>query len=95
MRECGSSRELLDRIYRRVEGQPRCRRSFQRKAASRYSWTATFASSSADASSQSDCAACPMKARCCPHTPFRKIARSIHEAARDEARRIAATPEYQ
>jgi hypothetical protein len=35
-----------------------------------------------------------MKDRCCPNTPFRKIARSIHEAARDETRRIAKTPEY-
>ncbi len=32
-------------------------------------------------SSQSDCATCPMKARCCPNTPVRKIVRSIHEAA--------------
>jgi hypothetical protein len=30
-------------------------------------------------SSQSDCATCPLKARCCPNTPMRKIARSIHE----------------
>jgi hypothetical protein len=35
-----------------------------------------------------------MKDRCCPNTPFRKIARSMHEAARDEVRRIATTPEY-
>ncbi len=28
-------------------------------------------------------------------TAFRKIARSVHEAARDVARRIAATPAYQ
>jgi hypothetical protein len=35
-----------------------------------------------------------MKDRCCPNTPFRKIARSIHEAAHDETRRIATTPEY-
>jgi hypothetical protein len=35
-----------------------------------------------------------MKAKCCPNTSFRKIARSVHEAARDVARRIAATPEY-
>jgi hypothetical protein len=35
-----------------------------------------------------------MTDRCCPKTPFRKIARSIHEAARDEARRIAKTPEH-
>ncbi len=45
-------------------------------------------------SRQTDCANCPMKARCCPNTMFRKIARSVHEAARDVARRIAATPEY-
>ena len=36
-----------------------------------------------------------MKAKCCPNTSIRKIARSVHEAARDVARRIAAaTPEY-
>ena len=45
-------------------------------------------------SSQAGCAACPMKDRCCPNTPFRKIARSIHEAARDVARRIGETPGY-
>ncbi|ETK19163.1 IS1182 family transposase [Pseudomonas sp. FH4] len=45
-------------------------------------------------SRQTDCANCPMKAKCCPNTTFRKIARSVHEAARDVARRIAATPEY-
>jgi hypothetical protein len=38
---------------------------------------------------------CPMKAECCPNTAFRKIARSVHEAARDVARRIAATLAYQ
>ena len=43
---------------------------------------------------QSDCGPCPMKPRCCPNTPYRKIARSVHEAARDVARRIAKTPEY-
>jgi transposase len=46
-------------------------------------------------SRQSDCAACPMKASCCPNTPFRKIARSIHEPARDVARLIAKTKSYQ
>lgn len=45
-------------------------------------------------SSQSDCAACPMKSRCCPNTAIRKIARSIHEAARDVARDIAQTSGY-
>lgn len=32
--------------------------------------------------SQMDCAACSLKERCCPNTPHRKIARSIHEDAR-------------
>jgi len=45
-------------------------------------------------SSQSDCASCPMKARCCPNTPIRKIARSVHESARDVARDIAQTSGY-
>jgi hypothetical protein len=36
----------------------------------------------------------PMKARCCPNTPTRKIARSVHEAARDVARAIAKTDAY-
>ena len=46
-------------------------------------------------SSQRDCAACPMKVQCCPNMTFRKIVRSIHEAARDVARHIATTPEYE
>lgn len=45
-------------------------------------------------SSQSDCTTCPQKDQCCPNTPTRKIARSIHEAERNVARSIAATPEY-
>ena len=40
-------------------------------------------------SSQRDCVTCPMKARCCPNTSARKIARSLHENARDVARQIA------
>jgi hypothetical protein len=43
---------------------------------------------------QSDCAACPMKQRCCPNAPVRKIARSVHEAARDVARKLAKTTGY-
>ncbi len=43
---------------------------------------------------QKHCGPCPPKARCCPNTPTRKIARSIHEHARDIARRISTTPEY-
>ncbi|MFL1565176.1 transposase, partial [Pseudomonas sp. O64] len=45
-------------------------------------------------SRQTDCATCPMKAKCSPKTSVRKIARSVHDAARDVARRIAKTPEY-
>jgi hypothetical protein len=45
-------------------------------------------------SSQADCATCPMKARCCPNTPVRKIARSVHESARDVARAITKTEAY-
>ena len=44
--------------------------------------------------SQSDCSICPLKARCCPNVPFRKIARSVHEDARDTARRITGTERY-
>lgn len=44
--------------------------------------------------SQLDCESCPTKPRCCPNTPSRKIARSIHEGARDVARHIAKTPQY-
>ena len=40
------------------------------------------------------CEACALKPKCCPNTPARKIARSIHEAARDKARAIAKTEAY-
>ena len=33
-----------------------------------------------------DCDVCALKPKCCPNMPARKIPRSIHEAARDEAR---------
>jgi hypothetical protein len=41
-----------------------------------------------------DCGACALKPKCCPNTPARKIARSVHEAARDKARAIAKTDAY-
>ena len=44
---------------------------------------------------KADCEVCPLKPRCCPNTPARKIPRSVHEAARDVARHIVQTPEYQ
>ena len=45
-------------------------------------------------SRQADCKTCPLKSRCCPTTPIRKIARSIYEAARNVARDIAKTDGY-
>lgn len=41
--------------------------------------------------SKYDCTPCPMKARCCPKEPARKVPRSIYEGARDMARDIART----
>ena len=43
---------------------------------------------------QGDCNACALKPKCCPNMPARKIARSIHEPARDKARAIAKTEAY-
>ena len=44
--------------------------------------------------SQLDCQSCRLKPQCCPNDLRRKIARSIHEGARDVARRIAKTAAY-
>ena len=44
--------------------------------------------------SKYDCTPCALKARCCPKEPARKVARSIHEGARDMARDIAKTDAY-
>ena len=41
-----------------------------------------------------DCSTCPMKPRCCPNTPARKVPMSIYEGARDMAREIAGTDAY-
>jgi hypothetical protein len=46
-------------------------------------------------SSQKDCHGCSLKAQCCPNTPFRKIARSLHEGAHDIVRSIMGTAQYQ
>jgi len=43
----------------------------------------------------SDCGACALKQQCCPDQPHRKLLRSVHEDARDVARAINATPEFQ
>src|ERR1700681_4687746 len=39
--------------------------------------------------SKYDCEPCPLKRRCCPAQPARRVPRSIHEGARDMARDIA------
>jgi hypothetical protein len=41
-----------------------------------------------------DCEACALKPKCCPNAPARKIARSVHVAARDKARATAKTEAY-
>jgi Transposase DDE domain len=41
-----------------------------------------------------DCEACALMPKCCPNAPARKIARSVHEAARDKVRAIAKTEAY-
>ena len=45
--------------------------------------------------SKYDCTPCPLKPRCCPKEPARKIPRSLYEGARDMARAIAKTDEGQ
>ena len=42
-----------------------------------------------------DCGPCPLKPRCCPKAPERKIPRSIHEGARDVARALAGTEAFE
>lgn len=44
--------------------------------------------------SKFDCEPCPLKPRCCPKAPARKILRSVHEGASDLARDLAATEPY-
>jgi hypothetical protein len=42
-----------------------------------------------------DCDICPLKPRCCPKTPSRKVTRDVHEEARDVARALAKTEAYE
>jgi hypothetical protein len=44
--------------------------------------------------SKRHCAGCPLKPRCCPNTPSRKVTRDLHEDARDHARALMGTPEF-
>ena len=41
------------------------------------------------------CRSCPLKAHCCPKAPFRRVPRSIYEEARDVARALAKTEEFE
>jgi len=40
------------------------------------------------------CRACPLKAKCCPNMPARRIVRDVNEAARDAARMLAKTEAF-
>jgi transposase len=43
----------------------------------------------------SDCGLCPLKPKCCPKAPERKIPRSIYEDARDAARALVDTEAFE
>lgn len=45
--------------------------------------------------SKFDCDACPLKPKCCPKAPSRRIPRDIDEDARDLARSLAGTPAFE
>jgi transposase len=45
-------------------------------------------------SSKFDCDLCPLKPRCCPTTPSRKVPRNVNEAARDHVRSLMGTDAY-
>jgi transposase len=45
--------------------------------------------------SKKDCDVCELKSRCCPNAVARKVPRDLHEDARDVARALASTPEYE
>jgi transposase len=40
------------------------------------------------------CGPCPLKSKCCPNTPQRIVPRDINEDARDRARALMGTPEF-
>jgi hypothetical protein len=45
-------------------------------------------------SRKADCDACPFKPKCCPKQPQRRVLRDPNETARDYARSLAGTPEF-
>ncbi len=46
-------------------------------------------------SRKADCDACPLKPRCCPKTPARRIPRDIDEDVRDHVRALAGTEAFE
>ncbi len=44
--------------------------------------------------SKYDCDACPLKPKCCPNTPARRVPRDPNEAARDHTRALMETEAY-
>lgn len=45
--------------------------------------------------SKFDCQPCPLKSKCCPNAPMRKVPRDVNEEARDYARSLQGTPEFE
>jgi hypothetical protein len=77
--------------YRRPEGKPlRSQwRPFKKECSH-----ITKANTIIYLASKFDCDSCSLKSQCCPNAPVRKIARSVHESARDVARAVAGTEQY-
>jgi len=42
-----------------------------------------------------ECRACSLKSKCCPNMPSRRVVRDVNEDARDVARALMGTPEYE
>jgi transposase len=42
-----------------------------------------------------DCGPCPLKPKCCPKLPWRKVPRDVNEEARDHARALMGTTEFE
>ncbi len=45
--------------------------------------------------SKFDCDPCPLKPKCCPNMPARQVPRDVNEAARDCARALMGTPQFE
>ena len=43
---------------------------------------------------KADCDPCPLKPRCCPNAPVRRVPRDVNEAARDHARSLVGSVAY-